>query len=119
MWILVPNSAANMSHLDSIVCWVYAIICGTCLYCVLVHLLQDCERLRYWQRPHIPHIFISIAVRASFTQLLTYLSGINGRVLVVPPNPDVVIGSGTKMMNVVGTNSGVLRCYWRNCSFCF
>jgi hypothetical protein len=39
---------------------------------------------------------------ASFTQLLTYLSGIDGRVLVVPPNPDEVIGSATKKMNVSG-----------------
>jgi len=98
----MPISGAKMSHLESILWWVYAIICGTCLYFVLVHLLQDCKRLKHWQRPQIPHIFVSVAVRASLTQLLTYLSGIDGRVLVVPPNSDEFIGSATKEMNVSG-----------------
>lgn len=114
MWILMAISSPNMSHLESILWWVYAVVCGTCLYFVLVHLLQDCERLRYWQRPQIPHIFtcISIAVRASLTQLLTYLSGIDGRVLVVPPNPDEFIESATKEMNVSGNKLwGVKRLF--------
>jgi hypothetical protein len=55
---------------------------------------------------------MSIAVRASFTRLLTYLSGTDGRVLVVPPNPDEVIGSATKKMNVSGNKFwGVKRLF--------
>jgi len=55
---------------------------------------------------------MSIAVRASFTRLLTYLSGTDGRVLVVPPNPDEVIGSATKKMNVFGNKFwGVKRLF--------
>lgn len=104
------NSYAQFgsSHLESILCWVCAIICGTCLYFLLVHLLQECDRLRYRQRPQIPHIFISVAVRASFTQLLTYLSGIEGGVLVVPPNPVEVTGSATKKM----------KCFWEQILGC-
>lgn len=71
------------------------------LWDLFVHLLQDCERLKY-RRPQIPHIFISVAVRASLTQLLTYLSGIYERVLVIPPNPDKVTGSATTEMVVCG-----------------